>query len=84
MLSTINIRRETNQGVNGDVMRTALDVEPQIFALVTEKLPVFEDDPNFFGQPSRNPPELPRFWAVDSCIQNKDCRDAMNCFSCRK
>jgi hypothetical protein len=65
-------------------MRATLNVEPQILTLITEKLPIFEDDSNFFGQPPGDSPELSRFWAVNSCIQNKNCWDAMNCFSCRK
>jgi hypothetical protein len=54
MLPTVNIRRDTNQRVNRDIVRTTLNVELQILALVTEKLPVFENDPNLLWQPSWN------------------------------
>jgi hypothetical protein len=71
-------RCNTDEGVDGDVVDTSLDVKLQIIALIAVYLSLVDDDTNLLWQPARNGPELLGLRAVDCRIQHENGRNSVH------
>jgi hypothetical protein len=62
-------------------MDSPLQMQLQIFALITEELALLYDDTNLLGQPTRGGPKAAMVLARDGSVEHQNCRKIVNGFS---
>jgi hypothetical protein len=82
-LAIFNVDRHSYQRVDRNVVHAPLQMQFQVFSLITEELALFDNDSDLFRQPPWRRPQHPVIVTGDGGVEHKDGRNIVDGFPSR-